>query len=105
MVRRTLSAAVLVVATACGDSNPSGPSTFLVERVKRLFVVTPYSGSDPGAGPNNPRENSNIAAANFDEAAGSLGTVIIESFESAPSGYFESLQLSSMTVTMSGTSQ
>jgi hypothetical protein len=53
-------------------------------------VVT-YIGTDLGAGPSDPRPNSDAAAANFDAAAAALGSVSTISFESAPLGSFQNL--------------
>ena len=52
---------------------------------------TVYSGADLNAGPGDPHPNSASAAASFDTAAGTLGTVHLIDFESAPLGTFTSL--------------
>ncbi|MDQ5979081.1 MAG: hypothetical protein QG602_2055 [Verrucomicrobiota bacterium] len=52
---------------------------------------TVYSGSDQGAGSASPRPNSDAAAAAFDTAASSLGSVNVIDFESAPLGSFTNL--------------
>ncbi len=63
-----------------------------------------FEGVDPGAGPANPRPNSNAAAANFDAAAGSLGAVNLINFESAPLGNFAVLNIApGVTAALSGT--
>ncbi len=63
-----------------------------------------FEGVDPGAGPANPRPNSNAAAANFDAAAGSLGAVNLINFESAPLGNFAALNIApGVTATLQGT--
>jgi hypothetical protein len=53
-------------------------------------VVT-YVATDLGAGPNDPRPNSNAMAATFDAAAASIGSVSTINFESAPLGSFTAL--------------
>ena len=50
-----------------------------------------YTGADLNAGPGNPHPNSTAAAAQFDSAAGLLGTVNLINFESAPVSSFTSL--------------
>jgi len=53
--------------------------------------ITTFIGSDGGAGPGDPRPNSDAAAASFDAAASALGTEGLVNFESAPLGSFSSL--------------
>ena len=52
---------------------------------------TVYSGADLNAGPGDLHPNSTAAAASFDTAASTLGTVHLIDFESAPLGTFSSL--------------
>ena len=59
-----------------------------------------YSGFDSGAGPSDPRPNSNAAAASFDAAAASVGTSSLITFESDPVGGFTTLTVApGVTVT------
>ena len=64
-------------------------------------VVT-FIGSDPGAGPTDPKPNSNVAASNFDTIAGGFSQVTFFTFENEPVGPFTSLSLGS-GVTLTGT--
>lgn len=54
------------------------------------YGVTIYQDFDPGAGPTDPRPNSNAAAAAFDAAAGALGPINLINFEGLSIGYFPS---------------
>lgn len=65
-----LSAAAMLVALGA-----SGP-------VRANIVM--FGGSDPGAGPSDPRPNSNLAAAQFDAAAALLGPLGLITFEGLP---------------------
>ncbi len=65
-------------------------------------AVVTYAGNDPGANSTDPRPNSNLAAAQFDPAAGTLGPVNFLNFENVALGSFSSLSLGN-GVTLSGT--
>ncbi len=77
--------ALFVLASALG-----GP--LLAAHSAQAQVVT-YAASDLGAQPGSTFTNSNVAAANFDTAAGSLGTESLITFESTPVGAFTSLNV------------
>jgi hypothetical protein len=63
-----------------------------------------FSGSDPGAGSSGPRPNSDRAAAAFDDASRKLGSVNIITFETAPNGPFNSLEVArGVSVSQKGT--
>jgi hypothetical protein len=85
--------------TLCGLGSAAlalaGPAT-------RAAVVT-FIGTDVGAGPTDPRPNSNTAAAEFDPASVSPeGQVTFDTFENEPTGNFTSLDLG-YGVTLTGT--
>ncbi len=63
-----------------------------------------YTGVDNGVGPGGARPNSDTAAAAFDAAAGSLGTVALIDFESLTVQYFTNLVIApGVTATTVGT--
>ena len=64
--------------------------------------VVPFTAFDSGAGPGVTPVNSNAKAAQFDAAAGALGTESLINFESAPVGSFTSLT-AAPGVTLTGT--
>lgn len=64
-------------------------------------AIVTYIGSDVDANSTDPRPNSIAAAAAFDAAAASIGSVTLIDFESAPLGVFNNLALGS-GITMDG---
>lgn len=90
-MRKTLASLILVVMVA------------MLMPVSAMAAITPYTGLDAGVGPGGAMPNSNAAAAGFDAAAAALGTLSYEDFESAPIGNFGTLNLTNMTVTLTGT--
>lgn len=65
----------------------------LTAALSQAGTITTFSGSDVGAGPTDPRPNSDAAAASFDAAASSLGSEQVITFESSPVGAFSNLQV------------
>ena len=79
---------------ACGDDgSPTSPSQPTTTTTSVPTSPMEFNGSDPGAGPDDPRPNSQQGAAAFDEAAGALGPVNVVNFEDSPEGPFRSLQV------------
>ncbi|RLT20429.1 MAG: hypothetical protein DWI29_03865, partial [Planctomycetota bacterium] len=69
-------------------------ATLIVQSgISHAGVIT-YSASDAGAGPADPRPNSNAMAASFDSNASALGSLSIITFESAPLDAFTNLTIS-----------
>ncbi|MGD2182965.1 PEP-CTERM sorting domain-containing protein [Lusitaniella coriacea] len=67
-------------------------------------AILTFTGQDVGATPADPRPNSDVAAANFDTAAGVLGAVNVIDFEDAPLGNFAALNIApGVTATLTGT--
>ena len=77
--------AALILASALGAC--------LLAAHPALAQVVPYVGTDLGAQPGSTFTNSNAAAAQFDTAAGALGTESLITFESTPVGNFTSLNV------------
>src|SRR3954464_15080201 len=70
MLVGVLALAIVAIGAVVAPSGASGA------------VIMTFTGSDAGAGPADPRPNSNAAALAFDTAAGGLGVVTINNFES-----------------------
>lgn len=66
--------------------------------------VEQFSGTDPGAGADDPMPNSERAASDFDATARLLGPLSVITFEELPEGPFNSLQAApGVTVSQTGT--
>ena len=79
----------------------AGVLGFGVAAEAKAAIVT-FIGGDAGANSTDPHQVSNAIAANFDAAAGALGTVKVITFESSPVGAFSSLTVAP-GVTLTGT--
>jgi hypothetical protein len=67
------------------------------------FALSIFSLADAGAGPADPRPNSNFAASSFATAAGALGPINTITFETLPTGFTNPLGAASgVTVSFSG---
>jgi len=83
---------LLVALMAVPSLAPASPSGF------------PIYGIDPGAGPGDPRPNSDAAASSFAGFAGTLGSVLTIDFEDLALGDFTALEVyPGVTAELSGT--
>ena len=77
-------------------------SALLVVPFTSSATVIEYRGSDAGAGPTDSSVNADAAAASFDAAAGSLGTVNIIDFESETVGFSTPTTIDGVTFSFTG---